>query len=68
MTAKLDPKAKRERPALKKGAAKKKRSATEAAQRCKKDSWWRLLHKRWMPKRLVSLWNRAERWNRWVRA
>ena len=24
----------------------------EAAQRCKKDSWWRLLHKRWRPKRL----------------
>ena len=37
------------------------RWATEAAQRCKKDSWWRVLHKRWGPKRLESLWNRAER-------
>jgi len=48
--------------------ATKKRWATKAAQRCKNDSWWRLLHKRWRPKRLESLWNRAERWNRWVRA
>ena len=30
----------------------KKRWATEAAQRCKKDSWWRLAGKRWRPKRL----------------
>jgi len=32
----------------------KKRCATEAAQRCKNDSWWRLLHKRWRPKRLET--------------
>jgi hypothetical protein len=32
----------------------KKRWATEAAQRCKNDSWWRLLHKRWRPKRLET--------------
>ena len=68
LTAELDPKAKRERPALDKGAAHEKHWATEATQRCKKDSWWRLLHKRWTPKRLESLWNRAERWNRWLRA
>ncbi len=68
LTAELDPKAKRGRPDLKKGAAHENRWATEAAQRCKKDSWWRLLHKRWGPKRLESLWNRAERWNRWLRA
>ena len=68
MTAELDPKAKRGRPDLKKGAAHENRWATEAAQRCKKDSWWRLLHKRWAPKRLESLWNRAERWNKWLRA
>ena len=68
MNAGLDPKAKRERPDLKKGAAHENRWATEAAQRCKKDSWWRLLHQRWGPKRLESLWNRAERWNGWLRA
>ena len=61
LTAELDPKAKRERLALDKGAAHEKHWATEATQRCKKDSWWRLLHKRWRPKRLESLWNRAER-------
>ena len=59
MTAELDPEAKRERPALDKGAAHEKHWATEAAQRCKKDSWWRLLHKRWRPKRLENLLNRA---------
>lgn len=32
----------------------KKRWATEAAQRCKNDSWWRLLHKRQRPKRLET--------------
>jgi hypothetical protein len=32
----------------------KKRCATEAAQRCKNDSWWRLLHKRWRSKRLET--------------
>ena len=26
------------------------------------------LYKRWRPKRVESLWNRAERWNRWLRA
>jgi hypothetical protein len=61
LTAELDPKAKRGRPDLKKGAAHENRWATKAAQRCKKDSWWRLLHKRWMPKRQISLLNRAER-------
>ena len=68
LTAELDPKAKRGRPDLDKGAAQENRWATEAAQRCNKDSWWRLLRKRWWPKRLQSLWNRAERWNRWLRA
>jgi hypothetical protein len=32
----------------------KKRWATEAAQRCKNDSWRRLLHKRWRPKSLET--------------
>jgi hypothetical protein len=32
----------------------KKRWATEAAQRCKNDSWWRLLHRRQRPKRLET--------------
>ena len=68
LSAKLDPKAKRERPALEKGAAPENPGATEAAQRCKKDSWWRLAGKRWRPKRQISLWNRAERWNGWLRA
>ena len=61
LTAELDPKAKRGRPDLDKGAAQENRWATEAAQRCKNDGWWRLLHKRWRPKRLENLWNRAER-------
>ena len=68
MNAELDPKAKRKRPDLEKGAAHEKVRGHEAAQRCKNDSWWRLLRKRWRPKRLESLWSRAERWNRWVRA
>ncbi len=68
MTAELDPKAKRERPALKKGAAHEKRWATKAAQHCKNDSWWRLLRKRWRPKRLENPLDKAERWNRWLRA
>ena len=38
MTEMLDPKAKRERPDLKTGAARKKRSATEAAQRWKPEA------------------------------
>ena len=52
LTAELDPKAKRERPALDKGAAHEKHWATKAAQRCKKDSWWRLTGMRCGPKTL----------------
>ena len=37
---------------MKTGAAHEKRWATKAAQRCKNDSWWRLLHKRQRPKGL----------------
>ena len=32
----------------------KKHWATEAAQHCKNDSWWRLLHKCQRPKRLET--------------
>jgi hypothetical protein len=42
----------------------KKRWATEAAQRCKKDSWWRLTGKRWRPKRLGKPLRHAKRWNK----
>ena len=54
MNAELDPKAKRKRPDLEKGAAHEKVRGHEAAQRCKNDSWWRLLRKRWRPKRLET--------------
>jgi len=39
----------------------KKRWATKAAQRCKNDSWWRLLQKRWRPIRLENPLDKAER-------
>jgi hypothetical protein len=41
----------------------KKRCATEAAQRCKNDSWQRLLHNRYRLKRLeASAVNAGEAW------
>ncbi len=46
LTAELDPKAKGDAQPSTRAQPKKNRWATEAAQRCKKDSWWRLLHKR----------------------
>jgi hypothetical protein len=42
----------RETPAWRRAQPKKKHCATEAAPRCKNDSWERLLHKRLRPIRL----------------